>query len=221
MSSTRFKWTSTSIPFTQNKPLQVIIFIFIIFFGLMALSPTNRKQWLADSLPLVVIILTLAFSYKRFHFSTLSYFLMFVFFCLHTYAAHYTYEGTPFDHWLRTSFGMLKEAITIVSFISRSDCSCAFPFREILKCKVKLLGIWSYILPVVVVLGFSALFEILEMLAALVAGKGGEAKFVGLQGDVFDTQKDMGLGFIGGVVSMGILAWIIWRSDKKAADNPD
>ena len=43
MSSTRFKWTSTSIPFTQNKPLQVMIFIFIIFFGLMALSPTRPK----------------------------------------------------------------------------------------------------------------------------------------------------------------------------------
>ena len=82
MSSTRLKWTSTSIPFAQNKPLQVMIFIFIIFFGLMALSPTDRKQWLADSLPLVVIILILAFTYKRFHFSTLSYFLMFVFFCL-------------------------------------------------------------------------------------------------------------------------------------------
>ncbi len=220
MSSTRFKWTSTSIPFTQNKPLQVMIFIFIIFFGLMALSPTDRKQWLADSLPLVVIILTLAFSYKRFHFSTLSYFLMFVFFCLHTYAAHYTYEGTPFDHWLRTSFHTKRSYYDrIVHFAF--GLFCAFPFREILKCKVKLLGIWSYILPVVIVLGFSALFEILEMLAALVAGKGGEAKFVGLQGDVFDTQKDMGLGFIGGVVSMGILAWIIWRSDKKAADNPD
>ena len=220
MSSTRFKWTSTSIPFTQNKPLQVMIFIFIIFFGLMALSPTDRKQWFADSLPLVVIILTLAFSYKRFHFSTLSYFLMFVFFCLHTYAAHYTYAGTPFDHWLRTSFHTKRSYYDrIVHFAF--GLFCAFPFREFLKCKVKLLGIWSYILPVVIVLGFSALFEILEMLAALVAGKGGEAKFVGLQGDVFDTQKDMGLGFIGGVVSMGILAWIIWRSDKKAADNPD
>jgi len=55
------------------------------------------------------------------------------------------------------------------------------------------------------------------MLAALVAGPGGEAKFVGMQGDIFDTQKDMALGFLGGVVSIGILAWIIWKRDNAAA----
>ena len=136
MSYNRLKWTSTSIPFAQNKPLQVMIFIFIIYFGLMALSPTDRKQWLADSLPLIVIILILAFTYKRFHFSTLSYFLMFVFFCLHIYATHYTYEGTPFDHWLKTSFHTKRSYYDrIVHFAF--GLFCAFPFREILKCKVK------------------------------------------------------------------------------------
>ncbi|BBH20125.1 hypothetical protein Back11_14700 [Paenibacillus baekrokdamisoli] len=122
------------------------------------------------------------------------------------WAAHYTYQGTPFDFWLKTSFHTKRSYYDrVVHFAFGSFFS--FPFREFLKCKIKLPGIWSYILPVVVVLSFSALFEILEMLAALVAGPGGEAKFVGLQGDIFDTQKDMGLGFLGGVVSMGILSW--------------
>lgn len=215
MASTRSEWTSTDIPFTRNRPLHIMIVFFILFFGFMAITPTNRMQWLANGLPLVVIVLTLAITYRWFHFTNLSYFLMLVFFCLHTYAAHYSYEHTPFDHWLRTSFHTKRSYYDrVVHFVF--GIFCALPFREILISKVKARGIWSYVLPVAVVLSCSALFEILEMLAALVAGKGGEAKFVGLQGDVFDTQKDMGLGLIGGVLSMGILAWIIWRNGKKA-----
>lgn len=208
MMNERLNWTSTRIPFAQNKPLQFMLIVMIIFFGIMAISPTDRTQWLASTLPLIVIILIHVFTYKRFRFSNLSYLLMLLFFCLHTYAAHYTYEGTPFDHWLKSSFHTKRGYYDrIVHFAF--GLLFALPFLEILKFKIKLHGIWVYIMPVVVVLGFSALFEIIEMLAALVAGPGGEAKFVGMQGDVFDSQKDMALGFLGGVASMGILAWII------------
>lgn len=216
MTKERMDWTSTSIPFAQNKPLKFMLFIFILFFGLMAISPTERSQWLAVSLPLILVILILIFTYKWFHFSNLSYLLMLVFFCLHTYAAHYTYEGTPFDHWLKTLFHTRRSYYDrVVHFFF--GLFFAFPFYEILKSKVKLRGIWSIALPVAVVLSFSALFEILEMSVALVAGPGGEAKFVGMQGDIFDTQKDMALGLLGGVVSMGILVWIIWKGDNAAS----
>ncbi|RIE05292.1 DUF2238 domain-containing protein [Cohnella faecalis] len=180
----------------------------------MALSPTKRNQWAADSAPLAVIILTLVFTYKRYRFTNLSYFVMFVFFCLHTYAAHYTYEGTPFDHWLKSSFHTKRSYYDRVVHLF-FGLLCSIPFLEILKCKAKLRGFWSYFLTVVAVLGFSAAFEILEMLAALAAGKGGEAKFVGMQGDIFDTQKDMALGLLGGAATMGIAAWINRRKKKS------
>jgi len=156
MTNERLNWTSTNIPFARNKPFQLMIFVFIIFFGLMAISPTNRSQWLADSLSLIVVILILVFTYKWFRFSNLSYLLMLIFFCLHTYAAHYTYEGTPFDHWLKSSFHTKRSYYDRVVHFAFGFLF-TFPFLEILKSKIKLREIWSYVLPVVVVLGFSAL----------------------------------------------------------------
>ncbi|WP_419872955.1 DUF2238 domain-containing protein [Candidatus Pristimantibacillus sp. PTI5] len=216
MTSKQIKWTSTNLPFARNKHLQLMIIIFILFFGLMAISPTDRSLWYAYNITPTIIILILAFTYKRFRFSNLSYLLMLVFFCLHTYAAHFTYEGTPLDDWLKTTFHTKRSHYDQVVHFA-FGFFFAFPFLEILRSKVKLHGIWSYVLPVIVVLGFSAFFEILEMLAALVAGPSGEAKFVGMQGDIFDTQKDMALGLLGGIVSMGILAWIIRKRDHSAA----
>jgi len=194
-----------------------MIFVFIIFFGLMAISPTNRTQWFANSSSIIVVILILVFTYKWFRFTNLSYLLMLIFFCLHTYAAHYTYEGTPIDHWLKSAFHTKRSYYDRVVHFA-FGLLLALPFLELFKSKVKLHGIWLYMVPIVVILGFSALFEILEMLAALISGSGGEAKFVGMQGDVFDTQKDMALAFLGGVASMGILALIIWKRDHTSAD---
>ncbi|WP_442600623.1 DUF2238 domain-containing protein [Paenibacillus sp. KN14-4R] len=208
-------WTSNSIPFSKNIPLQSMIFFFLIFFGLMAIHPTNWSQWLGYNLSLLVIILLLAFTYKKFSFSNFSYLLMFIFFCLHTYAAHYTYEGTPFDLWLKTSFHTKRSYYDRIVHFS-FGLFFSFPFLEFLKLKLKLHRIWSYLLSVVVVLSLSALFEIFEMLGALVAGPGGEATFVGMQGDIFDTQKDMALGLLGSMISMGTLAWI---NRKKGIKN--
>lgn len=216
MTFKRQEWTSTSIPFARNKPLQLMIIIFILFFGLLAFSPTDRLIWITYNSTLIAAILILVFTYKWFRFSNLSYLLMLIFFCLHTYAAHYTYEGTPMDQWLKISLHTKRSYYDQVVHFA-FGLLIAFPFRESLIFKVKPRGIWSYVLPVVFVIGFSALFEILEMLAALVAGPGGEATFVGMQGDIFDTQKDMALGFLGGVISMGILAWIIRKRDKTNA----
>lgn len=52
----------------------------------------------------------------------------------------------------------------------------------------------------------AAFFEIIEMGAAYVAGQVGE-EYVGLQGDVYDSQKDMGLGLAGALIAMVLLGW--------------
>ncbi|UKS28257.1 DUF2238 domain-containing protein [Paenibacillus sp. HWE-109] len=216
MTFNQLKWTSTRNPFTRNRPLQLMIFLFIIFFGLMAISPTNRPQWLVYNFLLIVVILTLIFTYKWFRFSNFSYLLMLIFFCLHTYAAHYTYEGTPLDQWLQTNFHTNRSYYDrIVHFAF--GFFFYFPFIEILKLKVKLRGIWLYMMPILVILALSALFEILEMLGALVAGPEGEEKFIGMQGDIYDTQKDMAVGFLGGIISIGIPLLMNWNRDNTFA----
>ncbi|MWC28022.1 DUF2238 domain-containing protein [Paenibacillus sp. MMS18-CY102] len=195
-------------PFKHNHWLQLLIGLYIIDWAVMAISPTNRLQWLAENVLIVVAITFLAFTYRSARLSNRSYLLILIFLCLHTYAAHFTYEETPFDHWLKTKFHTHRSYYDRVVHLAFGLC-WALPFREWLMSKLHIRGIWTYIMPAVVVLSFSGLFEIMEMLAALAGGKGGEARFIGLQGDVLDTQKDMSLGLIGGIIAMGILAWML------------
>ncbi|MBP1962971.1 DUF2238 domain-containing protein [Paenibacillus aceris] len=188
------------------KQLQVILFVFAVYWGILAISPTDRMQWLMENLLLIAVVILLVCTFRRFQFSMLSYWLIFVFLCFHAYGAHYTYQGTPFDVWLKGALHTHRSYYDrVVHFLF--GLLWTYPAREWLtRVTAVRRGIWSYVLPVAIVFGFSALFEIIEMGAALVAGQAGE-EYVGMQGDPFDSEKDMGLGLAGAVTSMCMLDW--------------
>ncbi len=200
MSSPLTDWTSNGIPFVRNRPLHIMIYAFVAYFGLMAISPVNRMQWVAECAPLLAVIAALVLTYRRYRFSNLSYLLMLVFFSLHVVAAHYTYEGTPFEHWLKPLFHTKRSSYDrVVHFFF--GLLISYPIRELLENRMKFRRLWSYVLPVVFIAGFSGFFEIAEWLAAAIAGKGGEERFIGMQGDIFDTQKDMAVAWVGVLVA--------------------
>ncbi|MFD0670103.1 DUF2238 domain-containing protein [Cohnella sp. GCM10027633] len=213
MTASQMNRTSSDKPFSRNRPLQFMTFAFIVYFGWMAIAPSDRMQWFANNTPLIAVVLALAFTYRRFRFSNRSYLLLLLFFCLHVYAAHYTYETTPFDAWLKTAFHTRRSYYDRFVHLA-FGLLVVYPIREFATAKMKFHSFWSYALPVVFVLAFSGLFEILEWVAASVAGQGGEAKFVGLQGDPFDTQKDMVLGLIGAIATIGMMALAAWGTRK-------
>jgi putative membrane protein len=62
-------------------------------------------------------------------------------------------------------------------------------------------------------LGFSALYELSEWLAAVVLGESAEA-FLGTQGDVWDTQWDMFLAGVGAISSLLLLSRVHDRALK-------
>ncbi|MDD9266658.1 DUF2238 domain-containing protein [Paenibacillus sp. GCM10023248] len=197
------------------KQLQVMLFIFAVYWAVLAISPTNRIQWLMENLLLVAAVTLLLCTYRRFQFSMISYWFIFVFLCFHAYGAHYTYQGTPFDAWLKGTFHTHRSYYDrVVHFLF--GLFWTYPAREWLtRVTAVRKGIWSYVLPVTIVFGFSSLFEIIEMIAALVAGQAGQ-EYVGMQGDPFDSEKDMGLGLAGAALSMCILGWK--RHREPAAD---
>ena len=58
-----------------------------------------------------------------------------------------------------------------------------------------------------VCLAFSALYELIEWVTAVSQGEAAEA-FLGTQGDVWDTQKDMATALVGAVVALVLLSRI-------------
>ncbi|WP_161793334.1 DUF2238 domain-containing protein [Cohnella kolymensis] len=210
-----FAWLSqsNSKPFKKNRPLQIMIIVFVIVWIITAINPVKLRDWLLDNLLLWVCIGILAFLYRKFAFSNISYFFITLFLILHAIGAHYTYQQTPFDDWMNF-LGHTKRDMydRVVHFAF--GLLLALPVLEIVVRVMKLRSIWSYVVTFAILLASGAFFEILELLVALAAGAQGE-KYLGLQGDPMDTAKDMAMHVIGALPALGLIGWYSYRQHNK------
>ena len=183
--------------------------LFFIWFAALAISPYNRSDWLLENALVFIFVIVLAFTYKKFTFSRLSYTLIFIFMCLHQIGAHYTYAKVPYDTWLMSWFDFsLNEAMDwqrnnfdrIVHFLY--GFLLAYPFREV-YCRIAYgVGFWGYFFPLLFTIAASMTFELIEWVAAEVFGGELGMAFLGTQGDVWDAHKDMALASLGALIAM-------------------
>jgi putative membrane protein len=89
--------------------------------------------------------------------------------------------------------------------------------REIVMRVSRVQGFWAYLLPLLVVISTSTLFELLEWGAAVVFGGDLGVAYLGTQGDVWDAQKDMLLATIGAVTTTLLVLGINYTLDRNFA----
>jgi putative membrane protein len=195
----------------------------VLWLGL-AIAPLNRQDWLLENALLVVAIVTLTATYRHFPLSRISYTLIFLFLCLHTLGAHYTYAEVPYDRgWASLSGTTFNELVgwernnfdRVVHF--SYGLLLAYPIRELFLRIAGVRGFWGYFLPLDLTMSSSMLFELIEWLVAEVFGGELGAAYLGTQGDVWDAHKDMALASLGALVAMAVTAAINSRSKRDFA----
>lgn len=194
---------SLSISNSDRRFLSILALTYFVFWSLLAFSPYNRFDWFLENLLVFLAVGLFALFYRRYPLSKVSYFLIFLFFCLHSVGSHYTYALTPigdmasdflglernhFDRFVHFCFGLLFFG-PIVDFLERY----LIPGRKA----------WQAFLSIILVSALSGFYELIEWLAAVVLEPEDALAFLGTQGDVFDGQKDSGLAFLGSVVAFG------------------
>lgn len=90
----------------------------------------------------------------------------------------------------------------------------AYPVREVFMRLSITKGFWSYYFPLELVAASSALYEIIEWIAARNVDPAAGIAFLGSQGDIWDAQKDMFLAIIGALIAMFIIFIINWIFNK-------
>ena len=185
----------------------------VLLWVLTAIAPLYPRDWLLENLLVFAWSILLAFSYRWFRFSNLSYGLFTVFLSLHLVGAHYTYAETPFGFWLQDWFGFERNHYDRLVHFS-FGLLLAWPMREILLRQSGISPGWSYFLAVNCVLAFSAVYEIIEMVAAVIVSPELGTAYLGTQGDEWDAQKDGALAGTGAVMAMSA-AWFFERSRRK------
>jgi putative membrane protein len=201
----------------KNKPdkIQIILLVLSIIFLIISLiSPKNYLIWLLEALPVLIGILILIFTRKRFQFTNFVYILIFLEITFILIGAHYTYGEVPLFNWIKETYGLKRNHYDRVGHFFQGVIS-AFIIREILLRKFKLRK--EILLGISVVsacLSLSALYELIEWGVALLGG-GVEHDFLGAQGDKWDSHWDMFLVLVGSIITVTVLRKIHDRQIEK------
>ncbi len=209
---------------TSGRYPLLLAILFLAYWIVLAIEPRDRADWLLENLLAIVFAAVLVASFKRLPLSRISYSLIFLFLCLHTLGAHYTYSQVPYDAWTRALFGAsLNETFgwqrnhfdRLVHF--SYGLLLAYPIRELFLRVVDARGFWGYFLPLDVTMSTSMIFELFEWVVAERVGGDLGMAYLGTQGDVWDAHKDMALASLGAALAMTLAMMVNVRLQRDFA----
>jgi len=184
----------------------------LLLMGAVALvlsgtNPYDRTTWILEVTPVLIVVPLLLATGKRFPFTPLVYRLIFIHALILMLGGHYTYARVPLGFWVQDLFDLARNHYDRLGHLAQGFIP-AMVVREILLRKSPLArGKWLFFLVVCVCLAGSAFYEFIEWWAALLGGEAADS-FLGTQGDVWDTQWDMFLAFLGSMASQMLLAGV-------------
>lgn len=174
-----------------------------VFWVWLAIEPLNRRDWLLENLLVLTLLPLLILTHRRFAFSPTSYSLIGLFLALHAFGAHYTYAEVPLGFWLKDLWALSRNPFDRIAHFAYGAL-LVYPLRELLVRQAGIKGLWSYALPVCVVLAQSGFFEVLEAIVAVIVSPELGNIYLGTQGDEWDAQHDMAAALAGSILTMGI-----------------
>ncbi|WP_193169981.1 DUF2238 domain-containing protein [Nisaea nitritireducens] len=190
---------------------QWVVLAYGIFWAGLAISPVNRADWALENLLVLFFFVGLSVSGHWRTLSLLSFLSIVAFLSLHAVGAHYTYSLVPYDHWTEALagvsvsdwFGAARNHYDRVVHFAYGLLLTG-PIREVLGVGAGLRAIGYFFVPAMMILGFSAAYEVVEWCAAELFGAELGIAYVGAQGDLWDAQKDMALAGAGALLVSAI-----------------
>ncbi len=174
---------------------------FLAVWAWAAIEPVYPDDWLLENYLVFIFVPLILLLGFYFRLSNLSYTLITVFMILHVIGAHYTYSEVPFGYTLQSWFDSQRNMYDRLVHFS-FGLLLAYPIREVFIRITRVKGFWGYYLPLDVTLAFSAVYELIEWGAAVVVNPEAGLAFLGTQGDVWDSQKDILIASIGATIAM-------------------
>lgn len=176
----------------------------VALLALLALSgarPYDRATWLLEVFPIIIALPVIWATYRRFPLTTLLYACIFLHAVVLMVGGAYTYARVPLGFQLADLLHLERNPYDKIGHLFQGFVP-ALAAREIFIRGRYVRGRRMLaFLVVCVAMAISAIYELIEWLAAVMFGDGAY-DFLGTQGDLWDTQADMLFALIGAVVAL-------------------
>ena len=177
------------------------LLIFVVIFIWSGIEPKDYFTWVLEVAPAVIGLVVLVITFNSFRLTTLVYILILGHCILLMVGAHYTYAEVPLFEQLKPIFGFERNNYDKLGHFVQGFVPAIVAREVLIRKQVVNSAAWRNFFIVSFCLAFSAFYEVIEWLVAILVGGSSEA-FLGTQGYVWDTQTDMALALVGSIVSL-------------------
>lgn len=193
----------------------------LLALGVAALAvsawhPADSFTWFLEVFPAILGAAAMIATYRRFPLTNLLYFLIFIHALILMLGGHYTYAEVPLGFWMEQAFGFTRNHYDRIGHFAQGFVPAMIARELFIRKGVMKRGGWMNLVIVLVCLGISAIYELVEWGTAEASGSAADA-FLGTQGDPWDTQKDMFLCGIGAVTALATLSRLHDRALLRVA----
>ena len=199
-----FLYFSLEIFNLTAKQMKKIYLMLVVYFATLIWSIINPKEGFTcflEIIPAIIGLLILAFTFKKFRFTDITYFLILIHCIILFVGGHYTYAEVPLFDYFREIFHQSRNNYDKVGHFAQGLVPAMIIRELFIRKKVISNPIFFNFIIVAICLAISAAYEWLEWGVSLATGDGGDA-FLGTQGYIWDTQSDMLFATIGAIVGL-------------------
>ncbi|HET7043155.1 MAG TPA: DUF2238 domain-containing protein [Gemmatimonadales bacterium] len=180
--------------------LGVAVALLLAFTGFRA---DDKGTWLMETAPIFLAAPVVLLTWRRFPLSSLLYGLIALHAVILMVGGLYTYAKVPLGFWIQDAFHMSRNPYDKIGHFAQGFVPALVARELFLRRGIVTSRGWALTLAISVAMAISACYELIEWGAAMALGGGADA-FLGTQGDIWDTQSDMGMALVGALVAMAL-----------------
>jgi putative membrane protein len=180
------------------------------------IAPKDYPTWVLEVAPAVIGFVVLAITRTTFPLTPLLYGLILLHCIVLMIGGHYTYAEVPLFDTIKPWFGFERNNFDKLGHFLQGFVPALIGRELLIRKSVVASARWRDFICVCFCLALSAFYEIIEWAVAVFYGAGAEA-FLGTQGDVWDTQSDMGFALLGAILALALLGRLHDRQLQRMA----
>ncbi|WP_420491538.1 DUF2238 domain-containing protein [Neobacillus drentensis] len=186
----------------SSKHFFLLFVVMLVLIWSIIKPEEGYRVWLMEVSPSVLVLIFLISRYNYFRLTTVSYVIITLLVILTFIGGHYSYSRVPLFTWIKDYFDLQRNHFDRFGHFLKG--LMVIVIIEILLRKTVLLkSKTTNFIALCITLAIGALYEIIEWASTKIGKEGRATKdFLGMQGDIWDSQKDMALLLVGSILSL-------------------
>jgi putative membrane protein len=185
--------------------IKIWLFIYSVVFIWSLINPKDLFTWFLEVLPAMIALMVLVRTYKNFKLTPLVYSLILIHCIILMVGGHYTYASVPLFDFLKDFLNQDRNNFDKLGHFAQGFIPAMVAREIIIRKSIITIESWRNFFIICFCLGFSAFYELIEWLVALLSNEASN-DFLGTQGYIWDTQSDMAWALFGAILALIVLS---------------